>query len=44
MTALHLIQRWSFIEREHLLEGGAYLFHDGVRYHLETCPLICGAN
>ena len=21
-----------------------YLFHDGGRYHIETSPLICGAN
>ena len=23
---------------------GSYLFHDGGRYHIETSPLIYGAN
>ena len=32
------------MENWHDMDQGLYPFHDGGRYHIETSPLICGAN
>ena len=38
------INRLSSRNKEQYLFECFLLFHDGDRYHIETRPLICGAN
>ena len=41
-----LIQKWKIKHAKGMISNNhpVQLFHDGDRYHVETSPLICGAN
>ena len=43
---IYLVRTQSFPKNEHFLLLCTHTshFHDGARYHIETSPLICGAE